>query len=420
MGRLILRSGTFCVIALLVPLAARAEVTLSGFLQQNTAVDTVTANPDGRDYKWLEERAQLKLDATSGAWHLLGKGDLAYDHVARQEQSELREGYVDYTAGNWDLRVGRQVITWGLGDLVFVNDVFPKDYGALFAGRPLEYLKLGVDAIKLGVYPEFASFELVAAPNFRATRVPDAARFHVFDPMPGVTDRETVIPGQGEGGLRIYRDIAGYDAALYLYRGFQRTPSMRPDNVSAPTRITLFYTRLSVYGVSLSGRAGEGVLSAEAAYYDSRDDRSGNDFTVPNSQTRLLVGYQMQPVEDLSLGFQYYLEYMHDYGAYQAALPAGFPVDKRWSHAVTARLTQLVLHQTLRLSAYASYNIGDGDRLLNPELRYSFTDRVWGAVGANLFGGKPSGQFGQFARDDNVYLQVRYRLCQCNVRHLSS
>ena len=137
-------------LATAVPLGAWAEVTLSGFLQQNTAFNTVTANPDGRRYKWLEERAQLKLDATGGAWRLLAKGDLAYDHLGRREQSELREGYLDYAAGNWDLRIGRQVITWGLGDLVFVNDVFPKDHEALFAGRPLEYLKRGVDAVKLG------------------------------------------------------------------------------------------------------------------------------------------------------------------------------------------------------------------------------------------------------------------------------
>lgn len=402
------RCATLCALLLLVPLAARGDVTLSGFLQQNTAFNTVTANPDVRHYKWLEERAQIRLDATGGAWHLLAKSDLAYDHLGRQDQSELREGYVDYTAGNWDMRVGRQVITWGVGDLVFVNDVFPKDYEALFAGRPLEYLKRGVDAVKFGVYPKFASFELVVAPSFRASRIPDAHRFHVFDLMPAVTDRETVKPGQGEAGLRIYRDIAGYDAALYLYRGFQRTPSMRPDSMTAPTKITFFFPKLSVYGASLSGRAGDGVLSLEAAYYDSRQDRSGSDFAVPNSQTRLLVGYQIQPVEDLSLGFQYYVEYMHDYSTYLAALPAGFPVEKQLNHTITLRATQLLKHQTLRLSLYASYNASNGDRFVNPELRYSFTDRVWGAVGANLFGGKPWGQFGQLSRDDNVYLQVRY------------
>ena len=150
------------------------------------------------------------------------------------------------------------------------------------------------------------------------------------------------------------------------------------------------------------------MLSLEAAYYDSRENRAGNDFAVPNSQTRLLAGYQIQPVEDVSLGFQYYAEIMHDYDAYLATLPTGFQAGKRWSHTVTARLTQLFLHQTLRLSAYASYNTGNGDHFVNPELRYSFTDKIWGAVGANLFGGKPWGQFGQLAHSDNLYLQARY------------
>lgn len=402
------RPAALCAALVLAPFAARAELALSGFLQQNTAVNTVAANPDGRHYKWLEERAQLKLDAGSGAWRLLAKGDLAYDHLGRGQQSELREGYVDYTADKWDVRVGRQLITWGVGDLVFVNDVFPKDHEALFAGRPLEYLKLGIDALKVGAYPEFANFELVLAPDFRASRIPDADRFHRFDPMAAVGNRETLEPGRGDVGLRIYRDVAGYDAALYLYRGFQRTPAMRPDSPSAPTRITYFHPPLSVYGASVSGRAGTGVLSLEAAWYDSRQDRAGDDFTVPNSQTRLLVGYQIQPLEDTLLGVQYYAEGMRRYDAYLAALPANSPADKRWNHSVTARLTQFFLHQTLRLSLYAFYNAGSGDHFVNPELRYGFSDQVWGAVGANFFGGKPWGQFGQFDRDDNVYLQVRH------------
>lgn len=403
-----LRSAAFCAVLALASPAARAEVALSGFLQQNTAFNTVSANPDGRRYKWLEERAQIRFDATGGAWRAVAKGDFAYDHLGRQNQSELREGYVDYAGGNWDLRIGRQVITWGLGDLVFLNDVFPKDHEALFSGRPLEYLKRGVDAVKLGAYPAFASFELVAAPEFRASRVPDARRFRLYDPMPAVTRRETLKPGHGELALRAYRDIGGYDAALYLYRGFQRTPSMRPDSMSAPTRISPFHPKLSVYGASVSGRAGDGVLNLEAAWYDSRQDRAGTDFSVPNSQARLLAGYQIQPVEDLSLGFQYYAERMRDYGVYRATLPAGFPADRQWNHTLALRVTSMLLHQTLRLSLYASRNTGNGDSFFNPELRYSFTDRVWAAVGANVFGGKPWGQFGQMSRDDNVYLQLRY------------
>ncbi|MBI4741388.1 MAG: hypothetical protein HY777_07555 [Betaproteobacteria bacterium] len=401
------RTAVCCLLAAF-PMVAQADVNLSGFIQQNTAFNTVEANPDGRDHKWLEERLRFQLDASQGNWRLLLKGDAAYDHLGRGGQSELREGYADYAAGNWDLRVGRQVLTWGLGDLVFVNDVFPKDHEALFAGRPLEYLKRGADAVKLGIYPQFASFELVIAPDFRESRIPDARRFHLYDPMPMVADRVTQAPGKGDAGLRIYRDIAGWDAAVYLYRGYQRTPSMRPDSMTAPTRITYFYPELSTLGASLSGRAGEGVASFEAAYYDSRQDRAGTDFTVPNSQTRLLAAYQWQPWEDFSLNLQYYAEQMHGYDAYRLSLPEGFPADKRWSHTAALRATQFFLHQTLRLSVYASRNASNGDYFINPELRYSFTDSVWGALGANVFGGQPWGQFGQLSRDDNVYLQLRY------------
>lgn len=408
MDRLNVRRILALTASLLAAAPAAAELTVSGFVQHNSAFNSGSANPDGRRYKWLEERVQLKLDAMGGGWRGYFKGDAYYDHPGRGSGSEVREAFVDYTAGAFDVRVGRQVITWGLGDLVFVNDVFPKDHEALFAGRPLEYLKRGVDAMKLGAYQDFASFELVLMPAFRESRIPDARRFHLFDPMPAVTNRVDDKPGQGEWGLRVYRDVAGYDAALYLYRGFQRTPSMRPDNLAAPTRITLFHPALSVYGASLSGRAGSGVLSLEAAYYDSRQDRSGSDFTVPNTQTRLLAGYQLQPWEDFTLNLQYYAERMHDYAAYQTALPGGFPVEKRWSSTVTARATQFFLHQTLRFSLYASYNASNGDYFVNPELRYSFTDRVWGAFGANAFGGKPWGQFGQLSRDDNVYVQLRY------------
>jgi hypothetical protein len=393
---------------LLAAAGAQAELSVSGFLQQNTAFNASGANPDGRHYKWLEERGQLKLDATSGGWRGYFKADGAVDHLGRGWQTEVREAYVDYSGGDFDVRVGRQIVTWGLGDLVFVNDVFPKDHEALFAGRPLDYLKRGVDAVKLGAYPKLASFDLVLAPSFRESRIPDARRFHLFDPMASVTNRATERRGRGEWALRAYRDLAGYDAALYLYRGFQRTPSMRPDNLAAPTRITFFYPELSVYGASLSGRAGPGVLSLEAAYYDSREDRAGTDFTVPNSQTRLLAGYQLQPWEDFSLTLQYYAERMHDYGAYRSALPPGFPEEDRWSRSVSARATRFFLHQTLRLSVYVSYNASNGDYFFNPELRYSFSDRVWGAVGANALGGKPWGPFGQLSRDDNFYLQLRY------------
>lgn len=47
--------------------------------------------------------------------------------------------------------------------------------------------------------------------------------------------------------------------------------------------------------------------------------------------------------------------------------------------------------------------------MLNPEIRYNFLDHVWAALGANVFGGdKLWTEFGQFRKDNNTYVQVRY------------
>jgi len=393
--------------------ASAAEISLHGFLQGNYSADTAVSNPDGGDFKLAEERLQLKLDASKDPFHLFVKTDAFYDHISEEPELELREGYLDFTASKWDMRVGRQVITWGLGDLLFINDVFPKDYEAFFAGRPLEYLKKGVDGVKIGMYPSFASFEFVAIPFFEPNHFPDPKRFWMFDPMPGVTDREREKPSttleNTEVAIRAYRDIAGFDASLYFYRGFFRQPSMMPDNPMTTSKLTLFYPKLSEYGASLQGRALDGVLSLEAGYYDSRQDRRGSDPMMPNSQTRFLVGYQRQLWEDFTLGLQYYGEYMHDYEAYKSSLSAGFPKERRLHDLVTVRLTQFLMHQTLRLSWFSFWSPSDGDYLLNPEVKYNFSDHIWAAIGANIFGGGEKwSQFGQLDKNDNIYLQVRY------------
>jgi hypothetical protein len=276
----------------------------------------------------------------------------------------------------------------------------------------MEYLKKGVDGAKVGLYPGFVSFEFIAVPYFEPNNYPDPKRFWMYDPMSGITNREIQDPYRDlrktETALRIYRDVAGFDTSLYYYHGFSRQPSMMQDNPVVPTKLTLFYPELSVYGASVQGRAFDGVLSLEAGYSDSSEDHSGDNAMIPNSQTKYLVGYQRQLWEDFTIGLQYYGEYMQDYSAYLQNLPPGFPQEKRLHQIASLRLTQFLIHQTMKLSFFAFYGVSDGDNLLNPEVKYNLTDTVWITVGANVFGGRPWNQLGQLAKVDNVYTQVRY------------
>ncbi len=58
---------------------------------------------------------------------------------------------------------------------------------------------------------------------------------------------------------------------------------------------------------------------------------------------------------------------------------------------------------------FSFYSPSDQDALLIPEVSHAFSDRVNLTIGANIFEGRrPTTFLGQFDRNDNVYVVLRY------------
>lgn len=393
-------------------------VEIHGFLLGAVAGRTTGLRPprgEGGDFVLGEERIRFDLSGAtaSGALSSLVKVDLFHDAVANDVDVDLREGYAGWTPGTIDLFFGRQIVTWGVGDLFFVNDVFPKDWESFFSGRPMEYLKLGVDGVRGRYTSDVADADVLVVPFFTADRLPPAERFFLFDPSSRVAEHREDEPAtrfsNAEAALRLYRQIWAADVSLYAYRGFWRSPSVRLDDPAAPTTATRFFPALSVYGASAQRTLAGGVVSAEMGYYDSRDDRGGNDLAVPNSQWRFLGAYQRELRQDFIAAIQGYGERMADYGAYRESLPPGLPRQDRFRGVASIRLTRLLDYQTWRLGLFAAYSPTDDDTFLQPEIAYRVTDRLGVSLGANLFSGRNRATFfGQLDRSDNVFANVRF------------
>lgn len=389
-----------------------------GFLLGEATLRTTGQRPAGGiggDFVLGETRMRINVTGAtnSGAGFFQFKGDLFYDAVTNRFDVDIREGYAGYSAGPLDLRVGRQIITWGVGDLFFINDVFPKDWESFFSGRPMEYLKLGVDGVRLQYSPSAVSVDVVVVPFFTPDTFPSPRRFFVYDPFPRTLRSRKREPastaGNTEVAVRVSRQVAGFDLSLQAYRGFLRSPSAHLDDSEAPGLVTRFYPRLQVYGAYAQRSLGAGVLSLEAGYYDSREDPRGDNPEIPNSQWRTLAGYQYQPWKGSTLGVQFYSETMEDYGAYRSALPPGAPVQNRFWGVVSLRFTQFLRYQSWRLSVFAARSPTAKEYFLQPEIQRRINDRLSVTLGANVFGGKSETTFfGQFQKDDNVYLGLRF------------
>lgn len=382
-----------------------ADLETSGFLdlrygqalQSHPEIDSETLN---------EVRLQLGTVWYHDLFTLTARADAVADQVTENYDQidlengtgplDLREANVLFTPAPWaDVKAGRQILTWGTGDLLFINDLFSKDWKSFFAGRDEEYLKAPSDAVFISLFPSWATIDIAYMPRFDADRYIDGERFAYWngaevtgDPLE--TDKPDSWFSDDEVSLRVYRTFVGWELAGYLYDGFWKSPQGFD-----PVRGLYTFPKLTVYGASARGALAGGIAHMEAGYYDSRESDGRENPLVPDSQYRLLAGYEHEILTDLTGAAQYYVEY----GEHEE--------DTR--HVLTVRLTQRLMNQNLTLGLFTYWSPSDEDGYLRPSALYKLTDAWRLEARGNLFFGKTQDTFfGQFEDSSNASLAVRY------------
>lgn len=247
---------------------------------------------------------------------------------------------------------------------------------------------------------------------FQPDRFVNGERLSFFNPLLGrkVGERQQLssrepeqVIADSEIHFRAYKNIQGYEWALYGYDGFFKNPSgFAPDGQAT-------FPRLAVYGASGRGAILDGIGNVEIAYYNSLDDAEGTNAFINNSQLRVLAGYTQEVWPEFTIGLQYYLEHMMQHGRFMRNLPpGGLPQDAN-RHTFSLRLTQLLFQQNLQLSLFAFYVPSDGEAYLRPMAQYKVSDSWTATLGGNIFTGADQRTFfAQLADNSNVYVRIRF------------
>ena len=362
----------------------------------------------------MEARYQFDLFSMRDWGDIKVKGDVYGDGVEEKGVFDLREANLfARPTDSMDVKVGRQVLTWGTGDMIFINDLFPKDWQSFFIGRDVEYLKAPSDAAKVSLFMDWANLDIAYTPEFDSDRFISGERISYWHPNQQMAagedntlsiERRREFFEEDETALRLYKNVNNYELAVYGYWGYWKSPA--GFNQAGTDAI---FPELYVYGASARGNVGKGIGNAEIGYYDSVDDRCGDDPLINNSELRYLIGYTQEIGRDFTAGLQYYVEQMLDYRDYENNQPTGMPKRDEFRHLTTLRLTKLLMNQNLRLSLFTYYSPSDEDVYLRPIANYKASDNLSVEVGSNIFfGDEPYTFFGQFEDNTNAYLAVRY------------
>lgn len=369
------------------------------------------------DLTLAELRARLEAENFYGDVRLSGKLDLYADGVEGGADLNLREAIAEFSINdNVDIKAGHQVLTWGTGDLVFLNDLFAKDWQSFFSGRDDEYLKAPSTSLKSSIYGDDVNIDFVWTPVFSHDNFISGERFSYFSPMANsqqAAPSGKVIPvepsktfSNGEFAARVHgsAQLLGSNAewALYGYRGFWKQPN------AVNSRNQPFYSPLTSLGASLRTNVASGIGHTELAWYNGDDDQ-GNNPLLPNNQLRFLVGYEQELLPKLTLGVQYYFEHQLDYDALTKSDGGSiYRVDEH-RELWTIRMTYSAMQDNLIMSWFSFYSPTDQDYYHRPSVKYRFNDELNLTVGGNVFGGEQAHTFfGQFDDASNVYARLRW------------
>lgn len=413
--------GDLSMMAETAPEVQGLPFDLSGFLESRVGL-RLQKDAHEKDVSLGEVRLQVGIEKELDSVTFSFVSDFIYDPVRDDHSLDLEtgRGFMDIREANvvfspfefMDVKAGRQVLTWGTGDLAFINDLFPKDWNSFFIGRDDDYLKAPSDALKTAFFFGDYNLDIIYMPRFDADRFIDGTRISFFDRASGAlsgrdnpvqVDRPDRWFAQDELAARFYSSFGAYEAALYYYDGYWKSPAGQ--NVT--TGIGEF-PRLQVFGASVRGPVSKGIGSVEAGYYNSAAGAASNP-AVRNDEFRLLVAYEQELATELTGSVQYYLERRLDYGLYLASLPAGAIGDKQDRHLFTVRLTKLLLQQDLRLSLFNFYSPSDKDGYLRLNISYKIRDNLKVEAGGNIFYGQEVHSFfGQFKDNSNIYTSLHY------------
>lgn len=345
------------------------------------------------------------------------------DPIARPQQIgdraelELRELYLEATAGAFYLRLGKQQIVWGTADGLKVLDVVNPQRFREFILADFEDSRIPLWTIDVETRLRGIDFQFVLIPEQTYHDVPDpdspfAITAPRFAPPPPsgvpVTRRDPDRPSRpladADAGLRLATFAGGWDlSAFYLYH-FEDIPVPRAGIGPTGLEVTPVYDRVHLLGGTFAKAFGNLTLRGELGYTLGRalPLRTGadSDGLAQSDVLGSVVGLDWNGLDDWLVSAQLFVDHVMD--------PPGKLYRPRTDTTTTLLLRRQYRHDTLALELRWLANANDGDGLLRPKLTYELNDRTMLWTGIDYFYGDHAGIFGQFDANDRALFGLRY------------
>ena len=344
--------------------------------------------------------------------------DIKIDHSG----VDLKEFYFDIFFSNMDLRVGKQIIRWGIVEgWRIIDEVNPLDFKEhILRDVSDRYIPLWM--VKGDYYIGPLTIEGLWIPDVRGHEpAPLRSEWSQFQKLPDLKKVPRNFENS-EAGLRTSGTIGGYELVLaYFYHwddfpaAFRTITGLGLGNLGISPEVTFFprYRRLQSYGAGLAKSFGKIVVEGEFSYVGGKywgtctacgtDEAEFNE--IQRDYVKHVVGLKTVLYgADISLNFSQDIILNHTSDIQQ----------KQHEDAASLFARKEIRYGTMVPQLLAISLINRKEYLFRPKLEYRYTDKITFLFGVDIFSGDPGPDagrlnfFGYFDDDDRMYMEVKY------------
>jgi len=429
-------------------LFAQDGVSINGYLQTDNRL-----RMDSNEFTWNENRLNLHLEGSpSASYHyfseirLRGFGfpdvdqtsDLQLPEKDRVHRwgLEFREAYLDlyeFGLADLDLRIGRQIISWGTADALNpTSNLSPDDLEDIYNFGA----QLGTNAINATYYIGDANLNAVYIPVFTPATLPFGDFAEALagpmtlppDFIPRNLSDTVVLPqpslsASSQYAVKFSTSVLNQDISLSYFKGRDDLPLVdqvviAPVDALGTVDIAseLMYPKMQVIGTDYAGSIGDVGLWAEAAYFIPEKVNFISTLITPlgpladttialddERYARYVVGGDYTFKNGLYINSQYLHGFLHERGK------------DNLNDYFVLRLEKTFLNGSLLLAPISgALAITDWDDpgnnygfILAPEARYMPVDNVEITFGAFILDGKGTNMFGNLKDKDEFFVKLK-------------
>ncbi len=337
--------------------------------------------------------------------------DAAYDlsdfyssQVRRDQRASLvlREAYLDVTAGDWELRLGRQHVVWGeVVGLFFADVVSAKDLRESLL-PDFDQLRIPQWAARAEWFGEDSHVELVWV---GADFYPYPPHFDGYGYAIDPEVRPLRWRANGGLGIRASTLVSGWDLAAFAYRGVNSAPTFYRSLIDGPVPTVRYqprHDRITRVGATLAKDFDGVVVKAEIVYGDasafSLYRLDAGDGVAKLRTLDWILSADFTPADDWRVNLQLFQHGFIDHDP-------GIGLDRRELGA--SLQVAHTLRQGLDAEVLAISSLNRSDWLARVALVWKAGQATRVRLGVDAFGGVPSAFFGRYGNRDRLYAEVR-------------